>query len=540
MKKIILNSLVLLSLLGGCKKALDVDSTRVVSERNDWNSLEDARAHLFGAYGLTRAAMADHNAHWLYGDVRSGDFTSPTRQDLKAIINNNLSASYASVEALSNWRRWYAVVNQCNVFLERIREINQADPRYIESTMTVDIAQIRFLRAFAYFYMCRIWGDVPLISSSMEGKFENKARDPQAKVLQFVKSELQLATEDLPYQYGTREDQYQTGLYYGQGLNAYRGVLATKNSAQAILAHAAAWDGDYETVATATQFVMRNYSRSGSGFISLDDLTDPNGLFYRSPRIADDNNTGGGNNPGGGNTQGGARGDVLVGFHFTFDELESSFSGHLEELTLASPFVSYKSVPDIYVTKDTIKSIFNEGDDFRFSLDTVGRPTPGIPDGRYFSNYSGRYPIFTKVKVVESGLNPNTKTSTLPTYSSSIVFTRLEDIVLLRAEALASLGEVDEAANLLNEIRIRRYDRLFYKPYDPDLHGTIIDAIFQERRKELIGEGHRWYDLVRYQKFKKQANSRVYQLIKSGGIYWPISKVVLQQNSLITQNSYWK
>lgn len=72
MKKIILLNLVFLALLaGGCKKALNVDSTRVVNEVNYWNTLEDARAGIMGVYGLTRAALADNNGHWIYGGIRS-------------------------------------------------------------------------------------------------------------------------------------------------------------------------------------------------------------------------------------------------------------------------------------------------------------------------------------------------------------------------------------------------------------------------------------------------------------------------------------
>src|SRR5690606_30999104 len=76
-------------LFAGCEKMLDVDSTRVVGEKSMWNTLEDTRAGIMGTYGLVRAALADHNAHWLYGDVRAGEFASPTRQDLRAIINND-------------------------------------------------------------------------------------------------------------------------------------------------------------------------------------------------------------------------------------------------------------------------------------------------------------------------------------------------------------------------------------------------------------------------------------------------------------------
>src|SRR5690606_510024 len=125
-RNIVLGLLVIFSFFS-CEKMLDIDSTRTVSEENMWSKLEDTRAALMGVYGLTQAAMADHNAHWLYGDVRAGEFASPNRQDLKAIIENDLNGSYPSLEALSNWRRWYAVVNAANIFLERVNEVKSAD-----------------------------------------------------------------------------------------------------------------------------------------------------------------------------------------------------------------------------------------------------------------------------------------------------------------------------------------------------------------------------------------------------------------------------
>jgi hypothetical protein len=198
-------------LAAGCKNVLDIDSTRTVGEKNMWNKLEDSRAALMGTYSLTRAALVDNNAHWIYGDLRSGEFTSPTRQDLKAVINNNLSASYPALDALSNWRRWYAVINSANIFLERVGDVKAADPRYTENNMIVDVAQARFLRAFAYFYIVRIWGDVPFIISSHDGSFENKARESKDKVMAWAEQEILLAAADLPYKYSANDIQMKTG-----------------------------------------------------------------------------------------------------------------------------------------------------------------------------------------------------------------------------------------------------------------------------------------------------------------------------------------
>ncbi|WP_039867633.1 RagB/SusD family nutrient uptake outer membrane protein [Pedobacter sp. BAL39] len=485
----------------GCKKVLDIDSSRAVGEKNMWNKLEDTRGALMGIYGLTRSAMADNNSFWIYGDVRSGDFVSPVRQDLRAVIGNQLNASYPVLDGMSNWRRWYAVINSANIFLERVGDVKAADPRYTENNMTVDIAQARFLRAFAYFYMVRIWGDVPFIISSHDGQFENKRREDQSRVLAWAEQEILAAAADLPYKYSANDIQ-QPGNYYNENETRWAGALARKLSAYAVLAHIAAWQGNYPDVATYTKFVLDNYGKGAQGYLSTDDLARPGGFFYEKKY------------------------NHMLGFNFDYGHADGYFTGHIEELTLAAPIVN-KSVPDIYMTKDSILSIFNEVKDERFSLDTLGRPSTE----RYFANFNGKYPIFSKIKVITSG-------STDPTFrffSSAIVFTRLEDITLLRAEALAVLGEKQGAIDNLNIIReLRKLDR-----YDETINGNLVDQIFRERRRELMGEGHRWYDMIRYQRIR-QLNPQFLQLINNGGIYWPIAQDNLNQNGLLTQNSYWK
>ena len=517
MKKILLISLVFFTLLAGsCKKALEINSTRVVSEENFWNTLEDARAGIMGVYGLTRAALADNNGHWIYGDVRLGTFESPIRQDLKAIIKNDLNANYPVVDALSNWKRFYAVVNAANIFLERIEEVKANDPRYTENNMIVDKAQVKFLRAFAYFYMVRIWGDVPFITSSRDGSFENKAKTDGKAILEFVQQEMLEAADDLPFIFANNDIQQPGFSYYNEGRSRWDGALVRKLSAYAVLAHVAAWQGKYTDVSNYTRYILDNYQRGAVNYINTDELTRRQGIFYDK-----DNNQ-------------------LLGFSFVFAHQDANFTGNIESLTLAEPIVN-KSIPDIFVPKDSILRIFKETNDARFNIDTTGV----VHSQLYFTNYQGKYPIFSKIKVMQDGSSD----PTFRIYSSAILFTRLEDITLLRAEALAVLGETSGAVTALNVVRQLRYNvdnvgkinenASTYVPYSLEKSGPLIDAIFNERQKELMGEGHRWYDKVRLNRIK-QTDPKFTELLNSGGIYWPISRQILAQNPLLTQNSYWK
>lgn len=488
--------------LGSCGKFLDIDSPRLVSEKNMWESMEDSRAALMGVYGLTKAALNDHNAHWMYGEVRANEFTISLRQDLKAIANNDLNVnSFETINDLRNWRRWFAVVNAANIFIERAKEVRAKDKRYTENNLMVDVSQARFLRAFAYFYMVRLWSDVPLITSSDEGRFSQQPRESSSKILAWVEKEMLSAAELLPYRYSVNDEQ-QIGDYYNEGAARWQGALVRKLTAYAMLAHVAAWQSNYPDVAAYSKYVIDNYQKAGINLLSTDHLTNANGFFY------DKSN------------------DQIFGFGHVYNHMEGSFTGHIEELTLASPVVD-KNIPDMYLTKESITKFFNESKDERFSIDTLGNPV----SEKYFTNFNGIYPIFSKIKVILGGVSdPNFRF-----FSSATVLTRLEDIYLLRAEALAVLGEQVGAVEILNMLRERRG----LVNYSLERHGDLIDAIFQERNRELLGEGHRWYDLIRYNKLKND-NSYIKQLIDNEGIYWPIAHEVLSQNNLIIQNKFWK
>jgi hypothetical protein len=497
--------IILVAVLGlnvSCKKVLEIDSSRLSGEEGHWKSLQDTRSGLMSTYGLMRAALADNNAHWLWGELRNGDFTASSRSDLKVIVDGNLNASFPLLQKISSWRAFYAVINNASLFIERAPEVLKADIRYTEPNYKVDVAQARALRAFAYFYMVRIWGDVPLITASHDGSFEMKARTEQSKVLAFAESELIAAAKDLPYVYGAEGDDLLPGLYYGYGIDRWQGALFTKISAYAVLAHIAAWQSHYIDASVYTEFVMDNYSKANAGYSTTLELTSADGIFNAQSY------------------------KQIIAFGFNDLYGESTANGHIEELVLAAPLVS-RQTPDLYVSKDTISSAFKDLSDQRFGLDTIS----GLPRTNYFVNYSSAVPIFSKIKVLRGG----STNGNFAVYSSSIIFTRLEELALLRAEALAVLGQRINAFNLLNIIKKSRGGNGL-----TDGPGTdLIKEIFAERRRELMGEGWRWYDQIRYNKIQNN-NAAFLNLINQKGIYWPISKEVLNSNSKLVQNSYWK
>jgi hypothetical protein len=501
-KKCILLLATIVSLSYGCNKQLNIDSASVATQTNTWATLEDARSGVMGMYGLLRVAMASNNNHWIWGELRSGLFVSTSRPDLKAVIEGQLNAGYPLLETASDWRSFYAVINACNVLLENIQNCRQ-DSRYTRAYYNVDVAQARAIRAFAYFYISRIWGDVPLITVSGEKNgFQSVPRTDASTVLGFAERELIAAAPDLPYTYSGDDPEFKFPQnYYGASEDFWSNAPVTRLAAYAILAHVMAWQGKYTDAASYSEIVISNATRANLSIATVGQLTDnqSSGVFSSSVQNY----------------------RQLFGVRFLKSKGEFTVDGHIEQLTLANTvnFKMTKMTPDIYIPKEQINGVFDTSD-MRFK------------GTQYFENYESEIPVFKKIRVIDDGItNPN-----YIIYNSAIVFTRLEEIKLLRAEALAVLGQYTQSYTELNGIRSVRGLKSFTGGTD---EGLLLNRIFSERVRELMGEGWFWYDWVRFSKIFRD-DPVMNELIDKGGIYWPVSKEVLNGNKLIQQTPYWK
>ncbi|KAA2244818.1 RagB/SusD family nutrient uptake outer membrane protein [Chitinophaga agrisoli] len=481
-----------MALLGSaCKKMLDEPSRRALTEENMWQNKNDARAATYGCYALIRAALMNENAHWVYGDMRGGDFRVTKRGDLQALVDNNLNASYATADQWRDWRRFYAAIAQCNLAIERLPEVVKNDYRYSVNDMELDRSQVRFLRAFLYYYIVRIWGDVPLIATVNDGSFKPVARSSAQQVLDFAIQDALAAAYGLPWKYDGRSPEQQ-GDYQGQGEGHHTDISATRGMAYTLLAHLYAWKGDYTNALQNTRNVIDNQALTGYNFVSTADLTRLDGSF-RGRGLSN-----------------------IFQVDLNFDHAEFSTTGQLEDWTLRLPDIP-KSESEIYVPKDSILGIYSEANDQRATL--------------FFSQLNDAFPVFYKMKQVNTAVtNP-----TLRFYTSAIIIFRYEELYLLQAECKARLG-LGDAIGDLNNIRSRR--GLKSLPGSPSQQ-ALLDAIFMERRRELIGEGWYWYDLIHFNKIP-QYTQLTQQDVNNGAAYWPVSKAALATNSALVQNSFWR
>lgn len=109
------------------------------------------------------------------------------------------------------------------------------------------------------------------------------------------------------------------------------------------------------------------------------------------------------------------------------------------------------------------------------------------------------------------------------------VILRYADVLLMRAEALNQIGRTAEAIDLLNRIR----SRAGLGNYSGSTAVVEVDeAIFQERRVELMYEGHRWFDLRRrgLQKVNEALSTAKNITVTEEQLFFPIPQDEIDRN----------
>ena len=146
--------------------------------------------------------------------------------------------------------------------------------------------------------------------------------------------------------------------------------------------------------------------------------------------------------------------------------------------------------PEIIFSQGSLSlqnSFSGEGGDFCVSRDLLDL----YDEGDY------RYSIYFErsVRSDSVGLGRKYKMGTHRSLVSDFYMLRTAEGYLNMAEACAMLGDAFTASEYLNRLRRHRiagYQDTVYSETD------IVNVVRNERRKELVLEGHRWFDLRRY------------------------------------------
>jgi starch-binding outer membrane protein, SusD/RagB family len=176
-------------------------------------------------------------------------------------LNNTNYAQLYNDALLSNnsiiynyfWASPYSYIYQANACIEGL----QASTSLPSSVRTQLIGEAKFFRAFFYFYMINLFGDVPYVNTTAWAVTDHLARTPKAQIDSSIISDLKDAQTSLP------NDYLQTS---GQR------IRATAMAATALLAREYLFTGDYLGAESQATTLLNN-----TGLYSL--CTDPNTVF---------------------------------------------------------------------------------------------------------------------------------------------------------------------------------------------------------------------------------------------------------------------
>ena len=477
-----------------CKKFLDKEPLSFATDGNFWKNEDEGNSAVAGNYALLRQALTDSYAYYSYGDFPTDEFrTDIGGEDLQQISNFqwNLSvpstSTYRPMYKLRRYDNFYRLIDQATRCIRLIPTIPASGFPSIESaeaSRNALIGEAYFARAFAYFYMARIWGGVPIVEETVNkiGQSVDLPRASEQEVLTQARTDVNKAIEMLSWGYANSSN---------------IAVRANKGAAYALLAHLEAWAGNYAACAdAATQVIDKGGYQlvPMSNYLSIWKGQSPEGIFEISA-----------NKPNEGS------------------------QSTIATLTLKAPYLATNNGTLVTARLDEmdLKEKFPDStDDLRIK--------------NAFAFYNSIDPNCIKYSnIIYLTTNANGDKGN-PLAQNNIVIFRLSDIVLLKAEAMAAIGKYGDARILLDQIRTKAKPGNNYAGGD----GTLFEAIIEERSRELFLEGHRFYDLVRLARKKNLYNfgsSRMTEAeFKAGKYYWPLDPTLITLNPKLQQNLYWK
>ena len=445
---------------------VDVESEDENSE-TFFNSEEDYNLALAAAYDYLQtsakfyqfAEIASDNT--LCGGENAID--SPYIQEIDDMIHSPVGQSDGGLRTM--WQWLYEAVNRCNYIMEF------KDKTDFPNKTSV-IAQTRFLRAYYNFELVKWWGDVPMLVDKRIrfGDQFSINRTPKAEVYALIEQDLIYATDNLPYV------QNKTG-------------RVTKGAAQALLGKAYLYQDKFSEAATVLQDLINN------GPHRLLTSTEYPNLFERDwenniESIFEVQYS-----------------DVEGGSYGCFQCLEGNYSVYFNgPRGFVDGTGKFDAGYSFNIPTQEVVDAFEPGDlRYETSILDIKKYIADNPGSSY--NETQGYEqtgYFNRKYIARKGdLNIGDPALTNPDNYRAI---RYADVLLMAAEALNRKSSPDDekARDYLNRVRNRALLG------NVNTSGSnLTNDIYKERRVELVGEGHRFFDLVRTGRAPQEINGFV-------------------------------
>jgi hypothetical protein len=182
--------------LGSC--SLETEPLTQLTDTNFYKTTDDAYTALVGCYdGLQVATGASGMGVPVISEVMSDDCFGGTGNSdgygYAAIDEFDISRSPSDVDLLNgNWIGYYKALYRCNVFLSKMDQIDWKGNTTLRNTYE---SETKFIRAYLYFEMVRLWGNIPLLTAPSS---ENVPQANPDEVYKVIAQDLVFAAENLP------------------------------------------------------------------------------------------------------------------------------------------------------------------------------------------------------------------------------------------------------------------------------------------------------------------------------------------------------
>ncbi len=420
-----------------CSDFLEVSQSDELPKDEVVTNVKEASAALNGIYTLMKSASYYGCDLVTYGDVRGDDMGTMAAGDRTASqYTYGHTTSLTSTNAGSFWEYGYRMLGRCNSLLERINAGAVQTSSDAEKAQLNDIkAQALTLRALLHFDLVRIYGEPYLKNKDAWGviKADRVINKEEQLARVSVKDIYSFMVSDLTDAIGTTEKPNLSE----DKKNGYINLWAAKS----LLAKIYLYMGEYKKSYDLAEDVING------GVYSLIAGSD----YVRS-----------------------------WGEAFSSEAIFELYTSDVENADRES--IGYVLSPDGYAASGSTQELFDllneDPKDYRLKLAT--KKEGEDKKIRYFINkYPGR----------EGNL-----------YVNNPHIIRLSEVYLIAAEAGAYVNEAN-AKKYLDDLRKERRISTTESPFVPTPEsvsgGVLVDLVKVERRKELFGEGHRFFDITR-------------------------------------------
>lgn len=429
---------------------------------NYFNNEQEYESALIGAYDMLQSSfwnvllgVAASDDYAAGGD--SFNYDQPTIQNVNQMIHTPSDNN----QLRDIWNLMYAGLNRANYLLEFKDKTDFSGREQI-------IAQAYFLRAYYAFELAKHFGDIPLKTEERNGvsriadqrtiigeQYDINRVGSISAVYSLIEEDLKEAIPNLPV---VQSDVYKV----------------TKGAAQALLGkvylyHGTFDDDKFADAASAFSDVIGSsqYSlKTGDDYLNLFETSAENG----SESVFEIQYTG--VEPAGWNCIICSEGSYFPKFCGPRSPYDNS-----EFVTGWGFCLPSQELYDLYDEDDarrdvTIYDLRDQQDSY-----SQGRDDTGLFNKKYIPRKADD----------RAGSDPLN-------FANNYRSIRYADVLLMAAEADAQSGGAN-AETYLNQVRARAYGDNSHDYTAAE--GDILEAIYSERRKELAGEGHRFFDLVR-------------------------------------------